>query len=123
MNYIAPRKMTVASISGRSVNFEKGVPTYCPPQMHAELIAVGVVPEDEMEEPEVTGVKEPVIAKEREDALFAVYEKLVLRNKREEFTSAGSPHLAVLATELGWNVAAKERDSTWIAFTQRAETA
>ena len=122
MNYIAPRKMTVASVSGRSVNFERGVPTYCPPQMHAELIAVGVVPTEEVEEPMVDGVKEPMIAKDREEALFGVFEKLVLRGKREEFTSAGVPHLAVLAKELGWSVATKERDLTWTKFQQETST-
>jgi hypothetical protein len=111
MEYISPRKITVASISGRSVCFEKGVPTYAPPQMHAELIRVGIVPAEEMPEPEPTnGPVEPQIAEEREAALFKAFEKIVLRNKREEFTAAGLPHLSAIKVELGWGVDAKERD-------------
>lgn len=122
MNYIAPRNMTVVSVSGRSQTFVKGEPTWAPPQMHAELIAVGIVPTEEIPEPEDTGVKEPLVPAERLEALFAVFEKMVLRNKREEFTGVGIPHLAVLAKELGWSVAAKERDAAWVQFQQREAT-
>ena len=118
MNYISPRTMTAISISGRSVEFEKGVPTYAPPQMHAELIGMGIVPEDEIQEEAVDGVKEPMVSTDREADLFAVYKKMVLRNKREEFTGVGIPHLAVISKELGWSVAAKERDATWTKFQQ-----
>lgn len=117
MNYIAPRKMTVVSLSGRSVEFEKGKPTYAPPQMHAELISFGIMPEEEMPEPEEdNGVKEPTVPKDREAALFAAFEKMALRNKREDFTGVGVPHLSPLSKELGWTVAAKERDTAWTKF-------
>lgn len=123
MNYIAPRKMTVASTSGRSQCFEKGVPTWAPPQMHAELIALGVVPEDDIDEPEeTTGPKEPTLAHEREAALFKAYEAMILKGKREEFTGVGTPHLSVLSSMLGWSVAAKERDTTWTKFQQERAT-
>lgn len=117
MNYIAPRDMTVASRSGRSVEFKKNKPTYCPPQMHAELIACGVVPAEEMPEVKVEGTVEPTVSVEREVALFAAFEKLILRNERTEFTSAGTPHCAVLAKLLDWaNLDAKERDAAWAKF-------
>ena len=122
MEYIALKTITVASVSGRSQHFIKGEPTWAPPQMHAELIALGIVPCEDIPEPEVDGVREPMVASEREEALFAVFEKMVLKNKREEFTGVGLPHLAVLAKELGWAVASKERDTTWQKFNQR-ETA
>ena len=116
MNYIAPRNMTVASVSGRSVRFSKGEPTYAPPQMHAELIAVGVVPAEEIPEVETNTPVEPTVPKEREAALFAAFEKIALRGKREEFTAVGVPHGAVLAKELGWSVNNKERDAAWTKF-------
>lgn len=122
MEYIAPRNMTVTSVSGRSQIFKKGEPTWAPPQMHAELIALGIVPTEEMPEPEVNEVREPQ-GQERREALFKLYEKLVLRNKREEFTGVGLPHLSVIAKELGWNVASKERDETWKQFQLERETA
>ncbi len=117
MNYIAPRNMTVASISGRSVAFKKGEPTYAPPQMHAELIAVGIVPAEEIPEPEETGgVKEPTVPTERQEAVFAVFEKLILRGKRTDFAGTGAPHAAVLSKELGWDIDGKERDVLWQKF-------
>ena len=108
--------MTVASVSGRSVRFAKGVPTYAPPQMHAELISVGIVPAEEIPEVETSGPVEPTVPAEREAALFAVFEKLVLRGKREDFTAVGVPHNAVLAKELGWTLHNKERDAAWNKF-------
>jgi len=118
MNYIAPRKMTVVSKSGRSVEFEKNVPTYCPPQMHAELIAVGVSPAEEIPEPEDDGSpKEPTLPDERNAALFAAFEKVILRGKRGDFAGTGAPHGAVLAKELGWAaIDNKERDLVWQKF-------
>ena len=118
MNYIAPRKMTVASVSGRSVEFEKGVPTYAPPQMHAELIAVGIVPAEEIPEVPSAGPVEPTVPAEREAALFTAFEAIVLRGKREDFTAVGVPHNAVLSKELGWSsMSGKERDAAWAKFT------
>ena len=118
MNYIAPRNMTVSSISGRSVEFVKGEATYCPPQMHAELTALGIIPAEDLPEPEpVSGPVEPTVPAEREAALFAAFEAIVLRGKREEFTGVGIPHLAILAKQLGWSsIANKERDAAWQKF-------
>ena len=117
MHYIAPRDMTVASRSGRSVEFVKHEPTYAPPQMHAELIAHGIVPAEEVPEVVVAPGTEPFVAAEREAALFAAIEKIVTRGKRGDFAGTGAPHTAVLARELGWSALdAKERDAAWAKF-------
>lgn len=118
MEYIAPRKMTAVSISGRSVEFEKGVPTYAPPQMHAELIKLGIVPAEEIPEPEDPGnPKEPTLESDRRAAFYAAFERLVLRNKRNDFSGTGIPHSAVLAKEMGWTeIDRKERDQFWQQF-------
>lgn len=117
MNYIAPRDMTVSSRSGRSVEFVKHEPTYAPPQMHAELIAHGIVPAEEVEEVVVAPGTEPSVAAEREAALIAAIEKVVTRAKRGDFAGTGAPHSAVLARELGWAALdAKERDAAWAKF-------
>ena len=117
MDYIAPRNMTVVSKSGRSVEFEKGKPTYAPSQMHEELIAMGVVPAEEIPEPVDDGLpKEPTVPTEREAAVFAAFEALMLRNKRGDFAGTGAPHAAVLSKELGWTIDGKERDAAWAKF-------
>ncbi len=114
MNYIAPRDMTVSSKSGRSVEFKKGVPVYAPDQMHAELIAFGIVPAEEIpESPDDGSPKEPTIVAEREFEVFLAFEKLILRAKRGDFAGTGAPHAAVLSKELGWSIDAKERDVLW----------
>ncbi len=117
MDYIAPRNMTVASLSGRSVTFAKGEPTYAPPQMHAELIAVGIVPAEEMPEaPVAEGPVEPTVPQEREEAIFAAFEKIALRNERTDFTANGNPHAAVVAKVLGWSLGGKELNAAWQKF-------
>lgn len=114
MEYIAPRDMTVTSVSGRSVEFKKGEPTFAPPQMHAELIAKGVVPTEEVDEPVRPSGSEPSAADEREAAMFAAFEKMILANKRGDFAGTGIPHRKALATILGWtSVDAKEVEATW----------
>ena len=117
MDYIAPRNMTVSSLSGRSVAFEKGIPKYAPPQMHAELIAVGVVPAEEIPEPEPTlEPVEPTVPTEREAAINAAFEKIALRNERTDFNANGTPHAAVVAKALGWSLGGKELGTAWQKF-------
>lgn len=117
MDYIAPRNMTVASLSGRSVAFVKGEPTYAPPQMHAELIAVGIVPAEEMPEPPKSeGPVEPTVPTEREAAIFAAFEKIALKNERTDFTANGNPHASVMAKTLGWSLGGKELNAAWQKF-------
>ena len=117
MDYIAPRNMTVSSVSGRSVTFEKGVPKFAPPNMHAELIAVGVVPTEEIPEPPaVEGPVEPTNPVERTKAIEAAFEKIALRNERTDFTANGNPHGAVVAKVLGWSLGDKELKAAWQRF-------
>lgn len=118
MKFVFHRARTVSSVFGHSIAFEKGVPTHVPPEMYREVMAVGGVPEDELDldKPAPTGPQEPVDPVERKAAIFAAYEAMALRNKREEFTAGGQPHLKALAKQLGWSVADKERDLTWAEF-------
>lgn len=121
MKYIAPRDMTVASISGRSVTFAKGEPTFAPPQMHAELIARGIVPAEDIPELAPDESTEPTGAIDRQAAIASAIEKIVLRNARGDFSGTGAPHASVLAKELGWSgLDVKERDASWVSF-QAAE--
>lgn len=99
------------------MTFEKGEPTYAPPQMHAELIAVGIVPAEEMPEPEETDTPQaPSVPAEREVAVFAAFEKIALRNERTDFTANGNPHAAVVAKVLGWSLGGKELNAAWQKF-------
>lgn len=117
MEYISQRNVTIASKSGRSVYFPKGEPTYAPDQMHAELIQNGILPVEDIPEPEDDGgVKEPTVPTERQAAVYAAFEKIILRAKRGDFAGTGAPHAAVLSKELGWTIDGKERDVLWQSF-------
>jgi hypothetical protein len=117
MEYVSQRDITVASLSGRSVFFKKGVPTYAPDQMHAELIKHGVLPTEEIPEPEDDGSpKEPTVQTDRQAAIYAAFEKVILRGKRNDFSGTGAPHAAVLSKELGWSLDGKERDVAWQSY-------
>lgn len=117
MEYIAPRTMTVSSVSGRSVTFEKGVPKFAPSHMHAELIAVGIVPTEELPEPpQPIGPTEPRDPIERVKAINAAFEQIALRNERTDFTANGNPHAAVVAKVLGWSLVGKELNAAWQKF-------
>lgn len=118
MNYTSYRNLTHASLSGGSVEFKKGVPTYAPPRMHAELVALGCIPEEQIDEPEALPSDEPTDPTARETALFAMFAKLTQRGRREDFTAVGAPHVGVLAEELGWaKLQGKERDAAWTKWT------
>jgi hypothetical protein len=118
MKFVMHRNKTVASNMGLSINFEKGVPQHVPPYMYKEVIANGGVPEDELTEEELNpgNPNEPREVADRKAALFVAFDKIVLRNEREEFTAGGTPNTGVLSRELGWTVNAKERDVAWQEF-------
>ena len=88
--------------------------------MHAELLALGIIPEDPQEEVEDDSLpKEPALPEERKAAMFDMFKKLTLRARREDFTAVGAPHASVLAKELGWGqINGKERDALWAEWSQ-----
>ena len=118
MKFVLHRNKVIASTMGLAIEFEKGVPTFVPPNMYQEVIAAGGVPESELTDEELkTGNPGELLdPAERKAALMTAFEQIVLRNIREEFTAGGTPHNAVMAKELGWSVSAKERDIAWAEF-------
>lgn len=50
MKFTLNRDRVHASVLGLSVEFKKGVPTHVPPELYAEVQAIGAVPEDEIVE-------------------------------------------------------------------------
>lgn len=118
MKFTFGRTRTIASRFGHVLTFEKDTPTHVPPEMYQEVLGLGGTPEDEidLDPPKPVGPQEPTDPVEREAALFAAYEAMALRNKREEFTAGGQPHLKAIVKQLGWSIGDKERDLTWVAF-------
>jgi len=118
MKFIMHRDKVLASTMGLALAFEKGVPMEVPAYMIREVMAAGGVSQEELsdEELQTNATGEPADPAAREAALFGAFEKIILRNVREEFTAGGAPHTGVMTKELGWAVNAKERDLAFAKF-------
>ena len=117
MKFTLNRDRVHASVLGLSVEFKKGVPTHVPPELYAEVQAIGAVPEDEIvEEAAAAKTSEPNDPNKRKEEVFAAFEILALRNDRNDFTAGGAPHGSALEPILGWKLSAKERDTLWAEF-------
>ncbi len=116
MKFTMFRNRTVATSRGHIIEFLKGVPTHVPPECYDEVIAAGAIPEDEMPDAEVAENAEPNDPAERRAAMFDAFEKIVLRNNRDDFAASGAPNGKALNTLLGWPVESKERVATWNQF-------
>lgn len=118
MKFVLNRNRVVASVCGLAVEFEKGVPTHVPPAMYAEVIAVGGVPEEDVDlDPKGPAEStEPTDPSVRQAEIFKAFETISLRGRREDFTASGAPHAKAVSTALGWIIQNKERDIVWTAF-------
>lgn len=116
--FVLHRNLTVTSLMGHTIEFRKGVETHVPKESWKDVIAVGAVPADELEE-EVEQTKEVVMDPEDRKALImAAIQEIVLKGDRESFTGNGSPHAAVVSKIAGFDVNAKERDVVWTEYRQ-----
>ena len=111
MKFIFYRDKVVATTMGHVIGFKKGEPTHVPPECIKEVIAAGGMPEDEEFNPDEKpdGIVEPTDPVERQKAIFAAFEAIAKRGKREEFTAGGTPHQKALALELGWQLQADRK--------------
>lgn len=117
MLFISNRDITISSTTGHSIEFKKGEPTNAPAIMYAELLTQGIVPTEPVEEaPVEEGTVAPQDPAQLKAAVFAAFEKIALKNDRNDFTAAGAPHLSTMSKVLGWNVNAKERDNLFAAW-------
>ena|SRR6185312_6141058 len=113
MKFTLNRDLVHASRLGHSVEFKKGEPTYVPPTLYAEILALGGEPEEKIPSAPVANPNEPTDPEARYKALVAAFEAVTLRNVREDFGASGVPHLQPLSQIMGWTVDAKERDIAW----------
>lgn len=117
MKFTLNRNFVLASVLGRSVEFVKGQATHVPPELYAEVQAIGAVPEDELPvQEDGPKTKEPQTAEARKEEAFIAFDSLALRGDRADFTAGGAPTLPALESLLGWSLSAKERDTLWAEF-------
>lgn len=111
MHFILNRDLELASKLGRSVSFKKDQPTFVPPQLHKEVMALGAEPTEDMPvDPAAAVSKAPEDQEVRDAAIEDAIKALTLKNQREDFGAGGKPNLKPLSDFVGWTVNAKERD-------------
>lgn len=120
--FVLNRNKTIIGLSGHSVIFEKGIPTYVPEQLVQQVISIGAERVDAAQGESFTETPpkaEDPQGEERQSLIYLCFEELIRDNKREEFTASGAPHSKALKQHLGFTVDNKERDLLWAKY--RAE--
>jgi len=119
MQFICNRELVVVSkVAGRSVRFEKGVPTHVPQRMWREVQAQGAVPVEEIIEEAVVTPPQPDEPEERKEIAFQAFDTLMKANDREAFSGAGAPTITAVEKLTNLKLSAKERDVFWDEFRQ-----
>jgi hypothetical protein len=101
--------------AGLIIDFKKQQPTWVPPHLVKEAVAIGaesVEGDVEVLEPEYVEKIAPT-GDDRERAIFAVFDKLSIENKRDSFTAQGIPSTSALKELLDFEIPTKERVEMW----------
>ena len=120
--YVLNRNYALMSLSGRGVNFQKGVPVWVTPEAEKEALAIGAQPADgpkDILDPEVP-VKPELSAEERTAAIYAAFKELETRQLREDFTAQGVPNTKAVEKLTTFDITSKERDDAWSEYKKLA---
>jgi hypothetical protein len=131
--FVSNRDISVTSILGYSIFFEKGVQTHVPRAMHAEVIEKGILPVEEdgkisveaidkMTSPDIKIVLAPETAEDRNEAIAEAVKAIVKRNDSRDFTSGGVPSAVAVTAALGWKVDPKEVRNVWATLRANLKT-
>lgn len=100
---------------GHNIRFEKGVPTYVPPELVKDAVAIGA--ECVEGDVDVLGPEEaeqtPLTPDEKEALFYAQFDEFVARNDREDFDASGTPAYETLRERLPFSFSRKERNAVW----------
>lgn len=118
MKMIMNRNITVSSLSGHAIRFQRGVPVWVPPMMVEECMSKGALPADGEELPETKEkVEVPApMGQARKDAFLRVFDSLVLKNDRNSFTAAGTPKVPVVRKALDFDFDVQELQTLWTQY-------
>jgi hypothetical protein len=119
------RNYNLSTTKGHSVNFKKGVRTWVPAGIIPEAVAIGAIPEDEVDVLGPEAQEKPAMSSsDRKKMAFDAFDKLFLRGGRGDFTASGQPHPRKLEEILGFEMPQKERELLWQEYnTAKAEEA
>lgn len=114
--YVLNRKYLHRSLMGHTISFEKGQPTYVPPECEKEVVSFGAECVD-AEAPDVLDPEKPVIRElslgERKDELFAAFDLIAEKNDSKEFTAQGVPTVKAVERVTGFDVEKMEVVEAW----------
>jgi hypothetical protein len=117
--YVLNRNYVVRSLTGHSVSFVKGVPTFVPAAIEREVRAIGAERVDganpDVLEPE-TGVSPPLSADERAGQIHTAFSLLIERNDSKDFTGAGVPTVRAVEKLVDFDVDRNEVVTLWQAY-------
>lgn len=116
--FVLNRNYTLRTTAGHVVNFIKGNPTWVPPVITKEAVAIGAESLDakvDVLEPEQEP-KPELSLDEREQLIMLAFETLLEKNERESFTAQGIPTEKALKAATGLDVLTKERQDLWMKF-------
>lgn len=115
------RTYLLSTTKGHSVNFYKGVRTWVPAGIVPEAVAIGAIPEEEVDVlgPDETKQEPAMSMEKREEIVFAAFEKLLLRNQRGDFQASGQPHPKKVEEICGFSMSEKERQAYWQKYNQK----
>lgn len=118
------RNYALSTTKGHSVNFKKGEKVWVPQALIQDALAVGAVPENQVDVLPDTTEKPVVTDAKRKELIFAAFEKLVLRAGRGDFSASGHPHPKKLEEILGFETPQREREILWEEYnTKKSEEA
>lgn len=124
MNYVLNRNYVLVTLTGKSIEFRKGLPTHVPPDCIRSAIGIGAFPADGSEVDVILEGDEPRLKKaptdpvERQDAIMQVVRDLVIRNDRDDFTAAGLPSPKVISGILKWRVDLREVNNVYRIYNE-----
>jgi len=110
------RNYVLSTTKGHSVNFKRGERVWVPQGIVQDALSIGAVPEVPIDI--LPEEKENVVVADakRKELIFGVFEKMLLRAGRGDFTASGHPHPKKLEDLLGFEMPQKEREAMWDAY-------
>jgi hypothetical protein len=114
--YVLNRNHTLRTTAGHIITFVKGQPTWVPPMIEKEAVAIGAERVDG-DKVDVLGEEAPPAPTyspdEREQMIMLAFETLIEKNERKSFTAQGVPTDKAVEAITGFEVSTKERQELW----------
>ena len=117
--YVLNRDFVLRTTMAHTIAFKKGEPTWVPPIIEKEAIAIGAERADngktDILVPEANG-KSQMTFEELREALFAAFDLLVEKNDSDDFTAQGVPKVAVVEKMIETDIDRKDLVEAWTEY-------